>query len=409
MTDDISARSCDTVVIGGGQAGLAMGYHLRQRHRDFVILDAGERVGEAWRKRWDSLRLFSPAAFSALPGMPFPAPGNYLPSKDEIADYLEEYASRFDLPVRLGQPVRSVSRSGDTFAVYVGDAEYRADNVVVATGPYSTPRLPAFAQHLDPARTQLHSSAYRHPDQMPPGEVLVVGAGNSGAEISLDLSATHRVYLSGRETGSLPLNFRDTDHLPRPLVAAMTPVWWLIDRVLTVDTRAGRKYQERIREGTTPLIRASPHRIRRAGVERVPRVTGVVDGSPLLADGRVLRVPAVVWATGFATDYGWIDLPILDQNGYPRHRRGAATDAPGLYFLGLPFQYTITSGVIGGVGKDARYIADQLPVTGPQKDRSPAAVPNRQAVIGEPEGPAMPHDHAEAGTDHDHGGDQLIT
>lgn len=370
MRSDASARRFDTIVVGGGQAGLAMGYHLKKRDRDFVILDAAETVGDAWRRRWDSLRLFSPAAFSGLPGMPFPAPGNYLPTKDDTADYLAEYARKFDLPVRLGRRVDSLRRGDDGYVASAGDERYLADNVVVATGPYRTPRLPAFAERLDPAITQLHSSAYRNPDQLPKGEVLVVGAGNSGAEISLDLGATRHTYLSGRDTGNVPIGFSDKRYLLRPLVGGIVPVWWFIDRVLTVDTGVGRKLKEYDRRQATPLVRASPGEIVRAGVERVPRVEGVVDGKPLLADGRVLGVAGVVWATGFEPDFGWIDLPVFGEDGHPIHYRGAAADAPGLYFLGLPFQYTITSAVIGGVGKDARYIADHL--AGRAKKQEPA-------------------------------------
>lgn len=359
MERDTPAQRFDTIVIGGGQAGLAMGYYLEKQGRDFVILDAGERVGDAWRRRWDSLRLFSPAALGSLPGMPFPAPGNHLPTKDEMADYLEAYAAKFDLPVRLGRWVDSLKHEGESYLASAGDERYLAGNVVVATGPYHTPRVPAFARLLDPSVTQLHSSAYRNPDRLPEGDVLVVGAGNSGAEISVELAATRRTHLSGRDTGNVPVGLSG-HHLPRPLLVWFAAVWWVIDRALTVDTRLGRKLKEFDRRRATPLVRLSPRDVARAGVERVPRVEDVADGRPLLADGRVLEVASVVWATGFGPDFGWIGLPIFGQDGYPVHYRGAVADAPGLYFLGLPFQYTITSAVIGGVGKDARHVADHL-------------------------------------------------
>ena len=344
----VSEHRFDTVVIGGGQAGFAAGYYLKKQGRDFVILDAGERIGDAWRERWDSLRLFTPVAYDGLPGMPFPAPRGYYPTKQEMADYLEEYAWRFGLPVRLGRRVRSLFRCDGGYLLLVGEECYMAENVVVATGPYNTPRIPDFAGHLDPSIFQIHSSVYRNPEQLPEGGVLVVGAGNSGAEISVELAAGRRTYLSGRDTGWAPAG-----------LLRSRLFWWLIDRI-TADTRFGRRGEKFDRRRGTPLIGLKPEDIARAGVERVPRVEGVVGGKPELADGRVLEVESVVWATGFKPDFGWIELPIFDEDGYPIHHRGAAKGVPGLYFVGLPFQHTFASAVVGGVGKDARYVVDHL-------------------------------------------------
>jgi putative flavoprotein involved in K+ transport len=357
------------VVIGGGQAGLAIGYYLKEQERDFVILDAGDRIGDAWRRRWDSLWLFTPAALSCLPGMPFPFPGGYFPTKDETADYLEEYARKFDLPVRLGLHVDSLRREGDGYLASAGEERYLAENVVVATGPYHTPRIPDFAGRLDPSITQLHSSAYRNPDQIPEGDVLVVGAGNSGAEISLELAATRKTYLSGRDTGYVPGGVHQR-RLPRHILFGWFVGSWLLSR-LTVDTRLGQKGREFNRSQGTPLFRLSPRDLMQAGVERVPRVEGVVDGKPKLADGRALEVASVVWATGFRPDFGWIELPILGENGYPLQYRGVVESAPGLYFLGLPFQHTFGSAVIGGVGKDARYIAEHITERATEGEKMP--------------------------------------
>lgn len=345
MTRGPSEYRFDAVVVGGGQAGLAAGYYLKGQGRDFVILDAGSKVGDAWRGRWDSLRLFTPAAYDGLPGMPFPAPRGYYPTKDEMADYLEVYAQKFGLPVRLGRRVESLSRCDGVYLLVAGQERYVAENVVVATGPYHAPRIPAFARRLDPSIFQIHSSAYCSPDQLPKGDVLVVGAGNSGAEISVELAATRRTYLSGRDTGWAPA-----------VLLRSRLFWWLIDRI-TVDTELGRKAREFDRQRGTPLVGLGSKDIARAGVVRVPRVEGVSDGKPELADGQALEVTAVVWATGFEPDFGWIGLPIFDGDGYPIHHRGVVGDAPGLYFLGLPFQHTFASAVVGGVGKDARYIA----------------------------------------------------
>ncbi len=350
MTTPISSHPVHTVVIGGGQAGLAIGYYLAQQGRDFVILDAGTRVGDAWRHRWDSLRLFSPAAYSHLPGLSFPAPDNSFPTKDAMADYLEMYARRFNLPVRCGQRVTALRRANQGYLVMTENAQRTADHLVVATGPYHMPRIPAFAVDLHPAIMQLHSSAYRGPEQLPVGDVLVVGAGNSGAEIALELAATRHVFLSGRDTGHVPAGF-----------AQHRLFWWLLDHI-TVDTRTplGRMLQDHHRRWGDPLFRLTPKHLRDAGIKRVPRTTRVSDGYPELTDGRMVEVASIIWATGFQSDFSWIQLPVFDTDGYPIHNQGVVPAVPGLYFLGLPFQRTITSAVIGGVGKDARYICEHM-------------------------------------------------
>jgi putative flavoprotein involved in K+ transport len=363
MTPQPSDHQFDTVVVGGGQAGLAMGYFLRRQHRDFVILDAATRVGHTWRSRWDSLRLFTPAFHSGLPGMPFPAPGHSFPTKDQTADYLEAYADRFQLPIRLGRRVQSLSRYDGGYLVGVGDQRYTAEHVVVATGPYHHPHVPGFAAGLDPSIVQLHSSGYRNPGQLPDGDVLVVGAGNSGAEIAVELAATRRTYLAGPDVG----------HAPIWLIHNWFSLW-LADHLLTTDTSLGRRMRDTRHRRGDPLVRLKPADIVAAGVHRVPRVDGVVDGTPRLADGRTLEVAVVVWATGYRPDFGWIDLPIFDAAGNPTHHRGVVAAAPGLYFLGLPFQYTSTSDHVGGVGRDARHIAQHLAaLAGTSRRRVPHA------------------------------------
>jgi putative flavoprotein involved in K+ transport len=349
MPPQPSDHQLDTVVVGGGQAGLAMGYYLASQHRDFVILDAAARVGDTWRNRWDSLRLFTPAFHSGLPGMPFPAPGHSFPTKDQTADYLEAYASRFQLPVRLGQRVQSLAGHDGGYLLRADDERYTAEHVVVATGPYHHPHIPSFAAALDPTITQLHSSLYRNPGQLPAGDVLVVGAGNSGAEIAIELAASRRTHLSGPDVG----------HAPIWLIHNRLSLW-LADQLLTLDSRLGRRMRDTRRRQGDPLVRLKPADIVAAGVHRVPRVDGVADGTPRLADGQVLEVAVVVWATGYRPDFGWIDLPIFDDAGNPSHHRGVVAAAPGLYFLGLPFQYTPTSDHVGGVGRDAHHIAQHL-------------------------------------------------
>jgi putative flavoprotein involved in K+ transport len=348
----------DTVIIGGGQAGLAVGHHLARLERSFVILDAHDRIGDAWRRRWDSLLVFTPARYNGLPGWSFPAAAWSYPSKDDIADYLEAYAARFGLPVRTGVRVDGVRRDGDAYVVTAGPHRYRAANVVVATGAYDSPRIPAFAADLDPSITQLHSSAYRNQSQLRAGSVLVVGAGNSGAEIALESSAGHRTWLSGRDTGQEP--FRPGGGWDR----LFTPVFWfMLSRVFTLRTPIGRKVRDQLSDRGLPIARARREDLRRAGVERVARVSGVRDGRPALDDGTILDPANVVWCTGFRPDFGWIDLPVFGPDGRPRHERGVVGAAPGLYFVGLFFQSTAASPLIGGVGRDARHIARTIGAT----------------------------------------------
>ena len=273
----------ETVIIGGGQAGLAVGYYLAKQERSFVILDAGERLGDPWRKRWDSLRVFTPARYDGLPGWSFPAPGWSYPTKDEVADYLESYAARFRLPVRTGTRVDGLWRENDGYVVTSGLSRYSADNVVVATGGYPTPRIPAFAAELDREILQLHSSEYRNPTQLRQGGVLVVGAGNSGAELALEASADHQTWLSGRDTGQEPL--RAGGLLDRFLTP---PFWFLLSHVLTVRTPIGRGPGPTL-QPRTPSRTGQAAGSHRAGIERLPRVTAVRDGLPLTADDRVAR------------------------------------------------------------------------------------------------------------------------
>ena len=339
----------DAIVVGAGQAGLAVGHELARRDLDFVILDGDARVGDAWRRRWDSLRLFSPAKFSALPGMPFPAPPTHLPDKDEVADYLERYADRFDLPTRMGARVERVSRDGDRFVVDVGGRRLEAGSVVVATGAFQRPKVPALAARLDPAIHQLHSSGYRNPFALPDGPVLVVGVGNSGAQVAMELARFRPTWLAGREKGHLPRRFlgRDMFEWTWPLATRVPP-----------DSLLGRRMRARGAHGD-PLVAMHPREIAEAGVRRVGRLTDVVDGMPV-CEGERVTPAVVVWCTGFAPDFSYVDLPVLDASGQPRHRDGVATDVEGLYFMGLRWQRRLSSSLLGGVGADAAVIAGHV-------------------------------------------------
>lgn len=346
-----------TIIIGGGQAGLTMGYHLRQLGLPFVILDASEHVGDAWRRRWDSLRLFTPARYNGLEGMPFPAPAHYFPTKDEMGDYLESYAAHFDLPVRSGVKVNHLSREGERFLLTTTSGVFEADNVVVAMAPFQEPRIPAYAKELDPGIRQLHSGQYLNPSQLEDGDVLVVGAGNSGAEIALDLAPRHKIILSGHYPGYVP--FRIDGRAARMILMRLM-LRLLFHRLATVRTPIGRKLRTKLISHGGPLVRTKPADIHAAGIERVGRVTGVRSGRPVLEDGSVLDVGTIVWCTGFQPGFSWIELPILQENGWPRHARGVVTEEPGLYFVGLPFVYAASSVMPHGLSRDARYLAKAI-------------------------------------------------
>jgi putative flavoprotein involved in K+ transport len=350
----LTSEHFDVVVVGGGQAGLAVGFHLARRNVNFVILDAYPRVGEAWRRRWETLRLFTPARLDGLPGTPFPDDSRALPTKDEMADYLEIYADRHRLPIRLGTRVDALTRERERYLLTAGDQRFGADQVVVATGGHPDPKLPDFATTLDRGIAQLHSSDYRDPSQLQDGDVLVVGAGNSGAEIALDAAQQHRVWLAGRPTGAVS-----------PVLYSR-PTWWLATRLLTVKTPIGRRLGIQQRTKGTPLVRVREKDFAAAGITRVPRVVGVEAGKPRLEDARKLDVKNVVWCTGFKHDYGWIQRPAAAGGHVPPHDRGVVPSEPGLYFIGLPFQFGHNSALIDGVGRDAEYIVSRIAGTRPK-------------------------------------------
>lgn len=353
MKDQHSQRVA-TLVIGGGQAGLAMGYHLAERKIPFLILDAHERIGDAWRTRWDSLRLFTPARYDSLPGLKFPARGDSFPTKDEMADYLESYAAHFRLPVQTGMRVDRLSREGNRFVVRAGAARFEAEQVVVAMANFQVPRPPAFASELDRSIVQLHSQDYKNPSQLQDGGVLIVGLGNSGADIGLEVAHTHPTWLSGTESGFIPWPIEG--FFGRQI--GFRFVRFIGHRVLNINTPIGRKLRPKFLHRTAPLIRVKPRDLTAAGIQRVARVVGAKDGKPLLADGHVLDVENVIWCTGFYPGFSWIDLPIFDEIGDPRHERGVVAEMPGLYFIGLQFLSSMTSATVTGVGRDAEHIAE---------------------------------------------------
>jgi len=348
----------DVIVIGGGQAGLSVGYYLARQGVRFLILDAHERVGDAWRKRWDSLRLFSPARYDALVGMPFPAPDDSFPTRDQMADYLEAYAKRFELPIRTSTRVEALTQRNGRYHLDCGEQQFEADQVIIAMANFQKPRVPELANGLDRSITQLHSSEYKNPGQLQDGPVLVAGVGNSGAEIAHDLAQSGReVWLAGKPNGEVP--FRMDSWVARWFAARLL-FRVLFHRVLTIRTPMGRKARPKMLNHATPLIRTRLPELLAEGVRSVPRVTGMKAGKPELQDGQVLDVRNVIWCTGFHVGFSWLELPVFDETGAPQHDAGVVPSHPGLYFVGLNFLYSASSSMIHGVGRDAERITRHL-------------------------------------------------
>jgi putative flavoprotein involved in K+ transport len=348
LATDRPDKRLSVVVIGGGQAGLAIGHLLARQGRPFLIVEAEDSVGSAWRARWDSLTLFTPRRYDGLPGLAFPGDPDGYPTRDEVIAYLERYAETFGLPVELGSAVRSLAQRDGTFVVDLGDRRIEADQVVVATGPFQVPSIPAFAAGLAPEVLQIHSAGYRAPTDLPPGgRVLVVGGGNTGYQIAEELSATHRVDLAvGSRQTPLPQRLLGRDLF-----------WWLTKLGVlkkTVDSRVGRRLRHR-----DTLIGSSPRGLRRRGVRLRPRVVGASGPTLSFADGSELVADAVIWATGYRLDHSWIELPVLDPEGRLQHRRGV-TGVAGLYVLGLSWQHTRGSALLGWVEDDAKFIAARI-------------------------------------------------
>jgi putative flavoprotein involved in K+ transport len=340
----------DVIVIGAGQAGLAIGWHLRRQDVRFLILDGAHEIGHSWRTRWDSLRLFSPAQYDNLPGMDFPAPADSYPTKDQVADYLSAYAQEFELPVLLSCTVARLERHAGRFLVHTSQGTLQTRQVVVATGPFQRPVIPAVAAGLPPEVVQLHSADYRNPAQLPDAPVVVVGAGNSGLQIAAELAASREVSVAiGAESLHLPQRVLGRD------------LFWWLTRLGVITRPADSFLARRMRSRGDLVIGSSTKALVRAGVRLRPRVVSASADGLTYADGTTGHAGAVVWATGFRNDYSWIDVPGLVRDGRVEHKRGV-TEIPGLYFLGLPWQHPRGSALLGFVRHDAAWLADQLAV-----------------------------------------------
>ncbi len=341
-----------TIVIGAGQAGLATGYFLGKINEDYIILDKETQIGDSWRQRWDSLRLFTPSQYDGLPDFPFPANRGTLPTKEEMADYLSNYAKKYSLPVQFDKKVIELNKISDSYEIITSKGNFYANNVIVATGTNPNAYIPAFASDLDKNIVQIHSSKYKNPQLFPSSNTLVVGAGTSGVEIAIELSKSRPTMISGRATPHIPdFIFHYAGKL----------YWWFAHNILTLRTPIGRKVRPKIISGGAPLISISLENVKEAQVEHLPRLIGVYQGFPQLEDGRVLSsVTSIVWATGYRPDFSWIKLDVTDSNGWPQTNRGISNKFKGLYFVGMLFQFGLTSGLVGGVGRDAAFIVKQL-------------------------------------------------
>jgi len=347
----ISKTHWNIIVIGGGQSGLATGYYLKHHHEDFIILNANEKPGDSWRKRWDSLRLFTPSQYDGLPGMPFDMKGGYFPTKNEMADYLDDYAEYFDLPVKNGVTVKLLEKAEDNFVVDCSIGRLTANKVVIASGTHPIPKIPEFAGEMSNNIHQIHSSQYINPDQIVAGPVLVVGAGTSGLEIAIEVGKRFPTFLSGKP------NF----HIPDFIFNYMGGLfWWIISHIITIKTPIGRKARKNILSHGGPLINISVPDLELAGVTRLSRVAGVRNGNPVFEDGKEGSFATIIWATGFKPDFSWIREDVCNENGWPLTDRGISTRVDGLYFIGMPFLFGLTSGFVGGVGRDAAFVTNHI-------------------------------------------------
>nr|WP_128796089.1 NAD(P)/FAD-dependent oxidoreductase [Corallococcus coralloides] len=349
FTQAHSPHRTDVVIIGGGQSGLALGYYLSRRGQRYIILDSGSEVGHMWRNRWESLQLITPCPYNNLPGQDFEGPAWSFPTKDQVADYLARYAQKFSIPVRTQHHVSSLRRDGDVYRIETNQGVFEALAVVIATGPYHEPRIPDAARGVDERVVQLHSKDYRNPQQVPGGQdVLVVGCGNSGAGIAQDLARVHKVHLALGRTAWL-----------RRRIFGRDLFWWShllgLPRV-TADSRLGSRMKQQPDEviGTSPERLAAEH-----GIKLQTRVMAVEGNEVHFADGTRHRFGGIVWATGYRPHYPWVQVPVFTEQGAPVHQRGVS-NSPGLYFLGLKWQYHFDSSLLGGVGRDAEFIDQEI-------------------------------------------------
>lgn len=336
----------DIVVVGASQADLAVAYCLKELGYGATLFEGNESVGGAWRNRYDSLRLFTPSQYCSLPGLQFPSPKDCYPSKDDVGDYLDGYAAKFAFDVRLGERVLNVERDGGLFRISTARETLLARCVVIATGQ-GAPNVPAFAKDMVSVG-HMHSASYRNPSMLGRGRVLVVGAGNSGAQIAEELCAARDVSIS---ISTLPKSF------PQRLMGRDI-FWWLILFGM-MNVKASRKAL--LESGAMPLIGSRlPSLLRSGRVKRFGFVTGHRDGEILFDGGARQRFETVIFATGFRPDYPWLSVSgALERTGAARQTAGIGA-VPGLFWIGLPWLRSKGSGFLGFVGRDAQYLASKI-------------------------------------------------
>ncbi|WP_079909384.1 NAD(P)/FAD-dependent oxidoreductase [Paenibacillus sp. 32352] len=345
----MNPKQFDVIVIGAGQAGLAMGYYLSQKRLSYLLIDSKDRIGEVWRSRYDSLVLFTPRSHSSLPGYRMEGDPDGFPTKDEVADYLERYAHKFSIPLQLQTKVTHLRKKGDAFELITTKGAYLANKVIIATGPFQKPFLPEGAENISSSVVQLHSSEYRNQNQLKEGAVLIVGGGNSGAQIAYECSLSREVTLSV----SKPLKFL-------PVRLWNKSIFWWFDKLglskATTDSLLGRI----LRQNEPVIGKELRSRIAVGKVTLKPRAASFSQDEVLFEDDSKLSVNNIIWATGFRPDYSWIEIRgVVSTGGFPVHKRGVS-EVPGLFFLGLPWQYRRGSALIGGVAQDAQYVSEQL-------------------------------------------------
>ncbi|MDQ4215803.1 NAD(P)/FAD-dependent oxidoreductase [Microbacterium capsulatum] len=353
----MSTAALDLAIIGAGAAGLHTARRAQQHGATFEVFDAHARIGDTWRERYRSLRLFTPRRWAELPGLGLDIGYFEYATGMQLADYLERYAATFEIPVRTSTPVQRLSLDpSGLFRLELPDGEeVLAERVVVAAGAHHRPIVPALAAEIDPTIRQVHSLDYHGPEDLAAGAVLVVGAANSGTDIALEAAAAgHRTTIAGRNPGQIP------GHIDTPVGNLISSIFIRRLRNATSDTEKGRRMWDERKGHGVNLVRNHVSDLIKAGIRQVGRVVAVDDGLPTLEDGERLDPATIVWCTGSRPVLGWIDIPgFADREGV-RHDRGISTTVPGLAFVGLPFQYSIASPTLMGMGRDAEYVVEQL-------------------------------------------------
>ncbi|KKZ99091.1 hypothetical protein B4147_3675 [Bacillus wiedmannii] len=340
----------DIIIVGAGQAGLIMGNYLKQEGYNFLLLEAGNRIGDSWRNRYNSLQLFTPKEYSSLPGMILKGEKNEFPHKDEIAMYLEEYAQYFQLPVQLQTEVLKIRKEKEIFELHTPTEVLKSKKVIIASGGFQQPYIPSFSQHLSSHIFQIHSSQYKSPSQIPKGNVLVVGGGNSGMQIAVELAKTHEVTMSI----SHPLTFL-------PLRLFRKSIFYWLEKLgllyAEVNTKRGKWFQKR----KDPIFGfEGKELIRNGAIKLEEKVVSASENNIMFQNGGTYSAESIIWSTGFIQNYKWIELEkAVNENGFPNHVRGISP-VKGVYYIGLPWQSQRGSALICGIGKDAAYILSEI-------------------------------------------------